>query len=190
MSVRESWERIASWYDRNTRPGKFWRAPGASESQIDALEEALGSRLPEDVRESYRLHNGTSWLLHYGEVMALGDVEAVWRRYGGWQRDDGYAVGASWQPREIKGPIKPIWWSPLRIPITDNGGGDPVMLDLDPAEGGTRGQVIDFNHEVGPLGVLASGWAEWLGAIADGLDAGEYVFHESEETVAPPRFYG
>jgi hypothetical protein len=33
--------------------------------------------------------------------------------------------------------IKPIWWNQLRLPLTDNGGGDPVTLDMDPAGAGT-----------------------------------------------------
>lgn len=189
MSVRESWKRIADWHDGNARRGRFPLAPGASERQLDALERAIGSRLPEDVRESYRLHNGTGWLLFYGEVMPVEGVEAMWRRYSEWQRENGYGLGESWRPEELTGPIKPVWWNPLRIPVTDNGGGDPVMIDLDPAEGGTHGQVIKFNHEVGPVNVLARSWAEWLSTISDGLEAGKYVYIESEDTVAPPGFY-
>jgi cell wall assembly regulator SMI1 len=143
------------------------------------------------VRESYLLHDGTAgtWLLYYGEVMPLTGVETMWRRYGDWQQENGYGLGEDWQTRTITGPIKPVWWSPLRVPLTNNGGGDPVMLDLDPGKGGIRGQVIKFSHEVGPTNVLAPSWSEWLGVIADELAAGKYVYLENEDTIAPPGFY-
>jgi cell wall assembly regulator SMI1 len=189
MSVRASWKRITDWHDGNARRGRFPLARGAPPEQVDALERTIGARLPDDVRESYLLHNGTGWLLTYGEVMPVEGVEAMWRRYDQWQRENGYGLGADWQPDQLSGPIKSIWWNRLRIPVTDNGGGDPVMIDLDPAEGGTRGQVIKFSHEVGPVRVLAPSWAEWLRGIADGLEAGKYVYIESEDTVAPPGFY-
>ena len=47
------------------------------------------------------------------------------------------------------------------------------MLDLDPAEGGVRGQIIEFSHEVGPCAVLARSWSEWLAGIADRYESGE-----------------
>jgi cell wall assembly regulator SMI1 len=189
MSLREVWKRIAAWHKENAPPKRFTLAKAASRRQFDAFERSLGLHLPDDIRESYLLHNGTGWLLYFGEVMPLGAVEAMWRRYGEWQRENGFGLGADWQPRDIKGPIKPIWWSPLRVPLTDNGGGDPVMLDLDPGKGGPRGQIIKFNHEVGPINVLAGSWSEWLTGIANGLEAGKYVYIESEDTVAPPGFY-
>jgi cell wall assembly regulator SMI1 len=134
--------------------------------------EPSGADCRRTVRESYLLHDGTSDLLGFGEVMPLSRVEAMWRMYDQWQRENGYGLGPSWEPEEVEGPIKRVWWSPLRIPLTDIGGGDPVMVDLDPAEGGTRGQVIRFSHEVGPRKVLARNWAEWLRGIADELNAG------------------
>jgi cell wall assembly regulator SMI1 len=175
MSVRESWKRIADWYDGSPRRGLIILEAGATEGQLEALERAIGSRLPDDVRESYLLHNGTSDLLGVGEVMPLNRVEAMWQMYAAWQHENGYGLGPDWDPRDIEGPIKPIWWSALRIPVTHNGGGDSVMIDLDPAEGGTGGQVIWFSHEVGPEKVLARSWGEWLNGIAKELEVREYA---------------
>jgi cell wall assembly regulator SMI1 len=165
-------------------------AKGASQRRLAAFEKRLGLLLPDDIRESYSLHNGTAGtigLLYFGDVMSLEGIEARWNRYGMWQQDNGYGLGEGWRPDEIKGPIKPIWWSPLRIPVTDTP--DPVMIDLDPGKGGVRGQVIKFSHEIGPTQVLAPSWSEWLKGIADQLEAGQFVYLEAERTVAPPGFY-
>jgi cell wall assembly regulator SMI1 len=59
MSVRESWSRIATWAAANIPSNEFRLAPGATEREIVDLEEVEGCPLPEDVRESYRIHNGT-----------------------------------------------------------------------------------------------------------------------------------
>ena len=54
-----------------------------------------------------------------------------------------------------EGPIKPDWWNRRWVPITFNQG-NCHFLDLDPAPGGTAGQVCDYDIE-GPrvrLGIL------------------------------------
>src|SRR5437763_501607 len=101
MSLRESWKRIADWHKGNTRRGKFRLAKGTSKRRLDDFEKSIGLYLPEDVRESYLLHNGTSWLLYFGEVMPIEGIEAMWLRYGEWQRENDYGLGADWQPQDI-----------------------------------------------------------------------------------------
>ena len=147
----------------------------------------MAQPLPADVRESYLLHNGTggAFLLYFGELMTLDDIEKMWRRYGEWQEADEYGIGDDWKT-SAKGPIKPFWWSPARIPMTDNGGGDPVFLDLDPAKGGRAGQLLKYNHETGPEFVLSQSLSAWLATIANDLERGKYLYIEDAETVAPP----
>ena len=71
------------------------------------------------------------------------------------------------------------------MPLTDNSG-DAVMADFDPPEDGQLGQIIEFDHEVGPREVLAANFGEWLNAIADRLEKGDYIYYGEEDTVAPP----
>ena len=190
MSIGENLKRIAAWHDRNVEQDYFFLAQGASESEFDALERTIGRRLPEDLRQSYLLHNGTGWIPEIGEIMPIGGVESIestWRQYSSWQLEEGWGLGDDYKTEYIKGPIKPVWWNPLRIPVTTNGGGDPVMIDLDPAEGGIHGQVIRWGHEEGPREVLAPSWAEWLAAIADDLEAGKYAFNGDEVLRVPQK---
>lgn len=84
-----------------------------------------------------------------------------------------------YQPQSIEGPIKPIWWNPLRIRVTDNRSGGGLTIDLDPAKGGTRGQVIHFDSVMGPTRVYATGWGEFLKQIATDAQAGCFVFDEN-----------
>jgi cell wall assembly regulator SMI1 len=185
MGVAESWERIADWYRRNNL--EFRPLPGASEEQIQALEVAIGMRLPEDVRESYRIHDGTaqrSNLLYYGEVQTLAQIEKTMRMYRQMQEEEEFGVE---EPERMRpeGAIKPYSWSPLRIPVTDNCGVH-VLIDLDPDAAGTMGQALDFQYAAGPLVILARSWSDWLAEVADRLEDGTYVFNEESGYVEPP----
>ena len=147
--------------------------------------------LPKDFRESLLLHNGGDcWILWYGELLTLNSILDQWNMYREMQSRGEYAVLSDdgWSANSIDGPIKPVFWNPKRICVTDNSG-DHLILDLDPPDDGQRGQIIDHSHEVGPQTILASSWGDFLQKLADDLEAGEYVYVEEEEMVALPGMY-
>ncbi len=188
MNVAKSWKRILAWHKANTPAGTFSVSHGATRQELLELESLIGTTMPKTFRESYILHNGTArtWLLHHGSLHTLDGIATEWRMYSKWQEENGYGTFPTWHPTQLESmAIKPIWWGPLRLPITDNGGGDPVTLDFDPAEDGSVGQVIKFNHEVGPINILAYGFGEWLDGIASELEAGKYIYDEDESMVWP-----
>lgn len=189
-SLDEIWHRIIAWHDNNTYPGKFRLQPGATEEQIRTIEDTIDQHLPEDVRDSFLVHNGgyDSWLLYHGELLSIEGLLEQWEMYTHWQTDEHWGLGEEWRPFDIEGPIKPIWWNPKRIPLTDNSG-DHIMIDLDPPENGKYGQVLEHDHEVGPTRVLADSWYEWLRQIANDLEAGKYIYVEEEDIVALPGMY-
>ena len=187
MSVAQAWDRIARWFEAHTPPGYFGANPGASPEAIDALERASVCPLPEDFRESLLLHDGGSdlWLLPtHGELLTVSGILSNWKKYRDWQQTGGYAASGSggWSPTKIRGPIKPYFWSPKRLYVTDNSG-DHVTLDLDPPEDGRYGQVLYHSHEVGPEQVLSPSWSEYLELVADELESGKYSYDEEEECV-------
>lgn len=191
MSINSSWQRILAWYQPHVEAEELsplnLRGP-ASEEEIQRLEGVLGVELPEDVKAFYRLHDGTGsgYLAHFGNVMSLQEIEAVWKRYCQWQKENGYGLGADWEVHQLEAPeVKRIFWNPLRIPLTDNGGGDPNLIDMDPTKHGTLGQIIHQSHEVGPTDLLAPSFAAWLEQIADDLEAGVYVYDEDGGQVLP-----
>ena len=188
MSLAKDWERILAWYGANTPPGTLSVRAGATQQQLAELEALIGTPLPEDFRESYALHNRTDrGILFYGKLHSLDGIAAEWQQCRKWQEEDGYGKGSDWRPRQLESPeIRPYWWGPLRLPITDNGGGDPVTLDLDPMRNrGTRGQIIKVNHEVGPINVLAPSFAAWLARIAGELESGVHAYSEGDLMVCP-----
>jgi cell wall assembly regulator SMI1 len=98
---------------------------------------------------------------------------------------NGWGLGDAWKPFDVRGPIKPHGWTPKRIPLLD-ADGVHIMHDLDPAEDGSNGQVIDHSHEIGPKSLLAARWLAWLNHLADDLEVANAA---AEETVAPRGMY-
>jgi cell wall assembly regulator SMI1 len=184
MSVRDSWSRIAAWAAANIPSNEFRLASGASEQEIAELEGLIGCPLPDDVRESYQIHNGTDetvfpcyWsdggLLpqEYGELVTLkvmGEMFGLHRKF----EEDNYLA-------EIVTPeIKPLHWSSRRLVLTNDGSDSGLRVDLDPAEAGVMGQIIRHDRAFGPVKVIAPSWAELLRRIADDADAGLFYYSD------------
>lgn len=74
------------------------------------------------------------------------------------------------------GPVLATWWSDGWIPIADCGMGDVICHDMNPAPGGTVGQLILYEHDFAERKVLAPALADWISACADDLESGKYVY--------------
>lgn len=185
-SIARNWERIGAWYAEHVPWTKRWSTIGASDRQIADVESRLGFELPQPMKESYRVHNGTAecWLVHYDQLQAIGELPGLRIRF-----EEMLSRWNELVPSEVEGRIKPDWWNRHWIPVTGEGVDDSIQVDLDPAPGGKRGQVIYWSHEVGPARVLADDFGQWIERIADDLEAGEYMYYEAEETVAPVGMY-
>lgn len=181
IAVRDVWERIEAVL-RVTAPGRVNSlAAGASPETIAAAEKRFGFALPEDVRDSYAVHDGSNQadiLLHsaYGLIgVPYLSLEEAIRDREMWV---GWLDGGSFKGRQScpQGPIRAGWWNRRWVPVTWDGGGDHLCVDLDPAPGGTAGQVIYFSHEEGPLSVVANNWREYLLGYAGDLESGRLRF--------------
>ncbi|MFF3531825.1 SMI1/KNR4 family protein [Streptomyces rubiginosohelvolus] len=58
MDVVESWEKIEHWIARNAPAERL--ANGAPSEELEELEKSLWVRIPEDLRCSLQLHNGSA----------------------------------------------------------------------------------------------------------------------------------
>jgi cell wall assembly regulator SMI1 len=174
--VRESWDRIIQWHRTHVTddgdPVLFAPPPAASEEGIARAEHALGHRLPDDLRASYRMHDGSG---RYGIFPWGYRFLSVAELAGEWHRNQSLLSGLDWDARPA-GPIRPVYWSAGWVPVGSNDSGDYDCVDLDPGPGGTLAQVIQFNHEVGPTRVAAASFGSWLARYADLLEAGVYRY--------------
>lgn len=148
---------------------------GATDKKLAALESALGVELPAGVRESYLLHDGqkdgADGLLPEGFAdldaeYVLLSVAGILDDWKSWKKllDSGEFDGQTATP---DAGVRADWWNPGWVPIASNGGGDSVCIDLNPAKGGTLGQVILMNHESSHRLRLAASFGELLARLAE-----------------------
>ncbi|HVS36913.1 MAG TPA: SMI1/KNR4 family protein [Gemmataceae bacterium] len=190
MTVADAWSRIDAWLRANA-PENFRLPPGASEKEIEAAEKILGCRLPADVHESYRIHDGSNriWLFRQGFLMPLGGAAseaADFSIVGIWTGMLQCAEMMKDERGSPKGPIKTDWWNLGWIPLTENDCGDYICIDMVPESPGQVGQVIDWWHEQAATDVLAPSWREWLADLVTRLEAGAYRFDSAGSGAVQP----
>ena len=168
-SVSSSWRRIVAWLAGNAPDLAGKMHPGATPEAIAQVEASMGIKLPDAVRASYLLHDGSGIIRlfppgFYLTLEQMASQGAMMRQ----NLEEGWFEGLEYDP---KGPIRKVSYHPSWIPLTDNGG-NFTFVDLEPDDGGVIGQLVNFGRETGPEDVAASGVAEYLEYLADGLEAG------------------
>ena len=119
--MQEIWLKIEAWLRANAPEHLDILASGASDVQISELEAILSIQLPEDVKSSYRIHNGqTSYdygLINGCEFLSLERIKDEWQIWKGlldsgtFQDEDGQDQGC-----EPDLGICNVWWSSKWIP--------------------------------------------------------------------------
>jgi cell wall assembly regulator SMI1 len=182
-----AWARVEAGLSR-VLPASLRQLNGPAEVQaINAVEAALGVRLPQDFRASLRLHNGTE----PGPTLPppepspvplerLYDTNLIVERTRTWRDnytldpdEDDPRVWAHQVDTEmlwLDGPVQPIVGSPGAVVVGDMNGTVWWLLDFDPAPGGTPGQVVRVDVECSSWDVLAPSWTQLLVRYAEDLE--------------------
>jgi cell wall assembly regulator SMI1 len=179
-TITAIWDRIEAGIRARDPDERRSLPASASFDDIRRVEDAIGLQLPQAVRESYLLHDGSNgiYICEQGFLMPLiGSEKGSLQDYSIlnlWQRMLPVAKMMAQERSNPAGPIRDDWWHLRWVPLTENECGDYVCLDFGPAEGGRKGQVIDWWHEQGATRVLANSFTEWLaGLFAEPNEAAE-----------------
>lgn len=183
-SIAACWKSITEWYRLNALDWDRSLPGPASTADLERIDAEFGIALPADLKESYLLHDGTGgwgWFPYGPYMLSAAEVVKEGRFWC-----DAVKKGAFKKMKGTpEGPIKRTWWNPLWIPFTSSGSGDHYCVDLDPARGGTVGQVIEFFHETSASRVVAPSFAAWLDGFARDLEAGRYRYDADSWTLLP-----
>jgi cell wall assembly regulator SMI1 len=179
-SIQEIWRQIHTWLEVNAPEILDLLQPGASDDEISELENFLSVKLPEDVKSSYRIHNGQSGYTHGliangWELLSLTRIMDEWTIWKELLDNDLLPNPEGQRSKPTRG-ICNVWWSPQWIPITSNGGGDNHCLDLNPAKSGKVGQIITMWHEIPNRKIVGTSFHSWIEEYADGLESGRFIF--------------
>jgi cell wall assembly regulator SMI1 len=192
-TITSIWRRI---YNRLVVrvPKQLLALRGVSERQICQAEKEFGHRLPNDVRDFYKIHNGLPGLELYPDVNigyllplvapkkrspTLGSrcVVEKWRLLD--KANQTTLIEQHWiKPR---GPILKVQWTPDWIPLFDNTQGDYLFLDMNPPKRGKPGQLIDWSRDSGPWRVFARSFRIFLERLANDLERDRYLFKDPQE---------
>ena len=193
--IAASWSRIEAWLLKNWPQALDELRPAAPEPEIESTERLLGLSFPEELKQFYRLHNGSEdlglfpspdasgWDEMAFSPLPLTQVRSEWES---WKHliEMGEFAGQSSQPAT---GIRADWWNCGWIPMASNGGGDFQCIDMAPAETGRAGQVISMGHESGRRELIARSLSDYLRRLADGLESGEYRHKEGYGIVVSQR---
>ncbi len=162
--MKALWKRIHTWLDANAPAGYGHLRPAATARAIRAAEDAMGVKLPDDVKASYGIHDGQEkepgliggegWLL-----LPLKDTMEVW---GDWSRAD---------PRDAH--YVPIAWGQM---------GDYVFLNLNPDSEEPGSLMIQRCDSTDPDPLVPS-FHSWLEDFAEQLDDGEFAYSQEHGEV-------
>ncbi len=176
-AVAQAWVRIEAWMQKNAPAVFATLKPGATDTELEALQVALGVTLPTDMAASYRIHNGAGddLSVSFGGWYDFFDLDRILDEWTVWKEllDGGEFEGEASEPKDSG--IRPDWWNAAWIPITGDGGGNHLCVDLAPAGGGTVGQIITMWHDDTDRELIAPSFTALLQKWADDLEAGKYV---------------
>jgi cell wall assembly regulator SMI1 len=146
--VATAWKVIESVLKENAHSAyKALRGP-ASAPDIRALEELIGTRLPQTLVSSLRIHDGMQPgvnLVNYNSLLPVAEIGRWWRITMG-NRWDGPGPGLIDRKR-IKGDFR---WREGWVPIAVDAGGNLLACDLDHGPTGTRSQVFPWQNYGSP----------------------------------------
>lgn len=152
--------------------------PPASPSALDAAQRVLDVVLPPDCRAWYALHDGAEWNGPLTEeILSLDGMLSTWRLLCGLERDGTFAgcrVEADQQ-------VKPTWWNARWLPITSDGAGNHLCVDMDPTTKGSAGQIIRYWHDGGERSVVARNFMDLFAQTLNQLESGELVVSEDKD---------
>lgn len=173
--IADLWRRIEAWYE--AQGASHLLNPGASGETIAEAEKQLGVSFPAELRESLRRHDGSNvmgWA--GGELLSLERIASerhIWLELLG---DGTFDPNAD--HNEESTFLQSGWWNAAWIPLDADGGGNGAVIDMAPGPDGQVGQIVDMDHEVGPSGPQYDSLTEYLEAVADGLEAEQFVIYD------------
>jgi cell wall assembly regulator SMI1 len=170
--MNDIWRQIEAWLRTNAPDILADLRPGASEKVLEAAAATFGSALPSEMEASYRVHDGTRGSAPplFGDWRLLS-LEAGVRE---WSTIKGVAEAATFDGMESDSDpqINDGWWRPGWVPVGSNDSGDFLCVDLDPAPGGTLGQIISYLHAEPRRALVAPSFEAWLHQFISDLQTG------------------
>lgn len=175
--MKQYWDRIKAWLEKEKLVNEIVLNKGVSTKEIHELEALIEAKLPKDFTAFYKIYNGQLWEDGVTELIQDEDelpeillsFEEIIREWKIWV--DLFNNNVFEYPSNPSSPnIKSDWYNRYWIPFTSDGCGNHLCLDLDPAKGGVKGQVIRLIHDDEERTLIAHSFTEWIDAFISEKD--------------------
>jgi cell wall assembly regulator SMI1 len=178
INMNKAFEKFKNWLSENYADGLNELSDSATDKDILEVENKLGVKLPEELIEFLKIHNGqagdSGYLCAGYRLISTSDIISEWECWkelsDGGDFDDCIA--------EPDSQIKSSWWNKKWVAFAENGSGDSLCLDLDPTDEGLIGQVITMNHDEEERKMLSSNFKKWFEEYVEKVLIGEYVYSD------------
>lgn len=174
---------VAGWLDQYDPEKKRQFNPPAQDGEISGAELRLGLTLPPSTRTLFRLANGQpSDAVSLEGSFLLMSLDAVVGAFAFLNDEFPNSINTHASdddaPVDADPGIRAQWWSRRWVPIMQNGAGDHLCVDLDPAEGGTTGQIISYYHDEMFRSLVSRGVDGFFRDLAQRMTAGQCRIEE------------
>lgn len=154
-------ERLDKWLATNRVEYYQKLASGATETDLDELAELLDNSLPEGLRSLLQWRNGQD----------TRNFESIYYNYSLMGSEDIAEVVEMNNSMLAHGEFNQAnWWNTQWIPFLQNGAGDYYCIDLAGSFGGTKGQVLEYNHDYEGRNIQHPDFAAWLQTLVEGCE--------------------
>lgn len=179
-----TWKRIEYWLKGHAPILLSNLREPATSAEINDLEKTLSIKLPKSYIDFLKIHNGQIES-GYGliDLEILNSTEYISSHWSMWDellRQDEFKTYKSTPDAGIKDD----WWNTKWIPITSDGAGNHICIDLDPAQGGKRGQIISMIHDSPERELLANSFEEFIKEYVSDLEKGKCAYYEEYKGVS------
>ena len=171
MNTDDVLTRLEAWLTANAPALAAELTAGATDAELDALEQELGHSLPASYRAMHRRHEWWGQVFGF-EHVPLNQVFGIW---DGWRGAEDMNTEEDWGDAFRSVPpeaIKLLYTCPGWVPFLTDGGNNFIGLDFEPGSAGRAGQVITYGRDVEEKYVLAPDLDSFLAQYLGRLDAG------------------
>jgi cell wall assembly regulator SMI1 len=150
--------RLDEWLKRNRSSYYAQLLPGASDEEIQRLEQLVGLPLPESIKSLYRWRNGQTpgcfEAFHDNKMfLNLQDIAETWAMLKELLEGGDFEIQNWWR----------IGW----VPLMHDGAGNYLCLDLEGTFTGRKGQILEFWHDDHDRDVLYPSAADYLETLVE-----------------------